>query len=263
MKIPYHVYDAFAEGPFMGNPAGVCPLEEWLSDDLLLNIAAENKHSETAFYIPHTEGEAYQLRWFTPGGEVDLCGHATLATGGHLLQADPAKDSVCFSSRSGPLTVNRLSEDRFSLDFPVLPVDPLAGHEALKAWLGDSMKAVFTGMDVLAVLMSESDVRSLKPDLDLISTLGSRGLIVTGASDDPNYDFVSRYFAPSYGIPEDPVTGSIHCSLIPYWAEQLGKTELVAFQASERTGLLQCRLRGDRVDIGGRIHKFCEGVIFV
>jgi PhzF family phenazine biosynthesis protein len=258
----FHV-DAFTERPFRGNPAAICPLERWLDDELLQAIAAENNLSETAYFVP--EGLDYRLRWFTPRSEVDLCGHATLASAFVIFTIlEPALDSVRFSTRSGMLSVRR-EQDLFSMDFPSLPpwkcpVPPAALLEGLK--LGTEPVSVLQLKDnYFVVYESESDVKNLRPDLGRIETLHPAGVCVTAPGDE--VDFVSRYFAPSYGIPEDPVTGSTHCSLTPYWSQKLGKTKLHARQVSARGGELQCELAGDRVVIRGKAVLTVKGSLLL
>lgn len=259
MRIPLYQIDAFASRVFAGNPAAVCPLDAWLDDACLQAIAEENNLSETAFFVP--EGEGYRLRWFTPVTEVDLCGHATLATAFVLFEyLRPELQVVTFNSRSGPLTVTR-EEELLSLDFPALPLSAPLPVEAVAAALGVRPVEVRSGMDFFVVLESEAQVRALQPEMERIKQLGGRGLIVTAPGE--AVDFVSRFFAPACGIPEDPVTGSAHCALTPYWAERLGRRELRALQLSARGGELWCEARGERVKISGRVVRYLEGVIFV
>ncbi len=260
MKLPYFEVAAFSDWPFAGNPAGVCLLEQWLPDALMQSIAAENNLAETAFLVPR-DG-AYELRWFTPTSEVDLCGHATLASGHILFQhRGIGGDSIPFHSpRSGPLAVAREGE-RLVLDFPVRKVEPCEVTAEFSAALGVEPAELYQARDYLAVFRSAAEIRALKPDMVRVSSLPNEGVIVTAPGDD--CDFVSRYFVPKYGIPEDPVTGSTHCNLIPFWAERLGKTELFARQLSPRGGELFCQLRGDRVRIGGRAATYLTGEIEV
>jgi len=257
MRIPYFVVDAFAPAPFAGNPAGVCPLAEWLPDPLLQAIAAENRHSETAFLV--RGGDHYALRWFTPAVEVNLCGHATLAAAhvlfAHLGEPGPRLE---FRSHSGPLFAERQG-GRIALDFPALPLRPRPVDAALVAALGCMPELALREDDILAVLPDAEAVRRLKPDFAAVAALDCRGLIVTAPGRD--CDFVARFFAPGAGIDEDPVTGSAHCLLTPYWAERLGKRELHARQLSARGGELFCRLHGDRVEIAGRCRDYLRGEI--
>jgi PhzF family phenazine biosynthesis protein len=265
--IRYFHVDAFAQTPFTGNPAGVCPLEAWLPAERMQQIAAENHLAETAFIVPRAGSAAeYDIRWFTPAVEIDLCGHATLASA-HVLFAHLGfgQPKVVFHSQSGPLEVSRAADGRLTLDFPSRPPQLLATHPT---GLVDGLRAtplhVLASRDLLAVFSSEADVRALKPDFARIAALEYVGVIATapGTAAD-GLDFVSRFFAPRVGVPEDPVTGSAHSTLIPYWAEKLGKTELRARQISPRGGDLWCRLRHDRVDIGGYAVTYSTGEILV
>lgn len=259
--------DAFAEAPFAGNPAAVVPLESWLPDATLQAIAAENNLAETAFLVPATDDEAdYHLRWFTPAVEVDLCGHATLAAGACLFESlghDGAR--VRFTSASGPLAVERAEGGLYALDFPADPAAPAEPPAGLAAMLGGVEAAAFLrAAKNMAVVESAAAVRAVVPDLARIAALNGDGLIVTGPGDgDGAGDAVSRYFAPHAGIDEDPVTGSAHCTIVPYWAERLGRESLHCRQVSARGGDLYCRLAGDRVRIAGRVVPYMAGRIFV
>jgi PhzF family phenazine biosynthesis protein len=244
------------------------PLERWLPDELMQSIAMENNVAETAFFVPGGESEDadYQLRWFTPAIEVDLCGHATLATG-HVLRSHLGVDfdSVTFSSRSGPLRV-KSGGDLLQLDFPAMPGGPVDVSQEIVDAMGREPEALIeargggnNALRFMAILPSESDVCALTPDITKISAIGTGCLIVTAPGDD--VDFVSRFFAPGAGVDEDPVTGSAHCMLTPYWAERLGKTMLRARQVSLRGGELFCEQDGDRVLIGGRAVTYFEGVL--
>lgn len=256
MKIPCFIVDAFASKPFQGNPAAVCPLDAWLDDATMQNIAAENNLSETAFFVP--SGSNYNLRWFTPAVEIDLCGHATLASAFILFSELGAQDNaVRFYSRSGPLTVTR-NGDVLTLDFPSRPPLPCAAPESLIRGLGKIPMEVLKARDYFAVFNSEDEVRSLRPDFALLETLDEKVIVTAPAVD---CDFVSRFFAPTAGVPEDPVTGSAHCTLIPYWANRLGKTKMFARQVSRRGGELFCELSGDRVLIGGKAVLYSRGQI--
>ncbi|MEN9225919.1 MAG: PhzF family phenazine biosynthesis protein [Thermostichus sp. HHBFW_bins_43] len=256
MRIPFFQVDAFTQVRFGGNPAAVCLLSEGLPDPLLQNIAAENNLSETAFLLPQGSGSQgaalqYGLRWFTPTTEVDLCGHATLASA-HVLftQVHPQAEEVVFSTRSGRLQVRRRRE-QLVMDFPTQPMKPWPeALERVTAALGVVPLELYRGGMGLAVLNSPQQVCQLQPDMAKIQALASTGLIVTAPGDEQ--DFVSRFFAPQLGIPEDPVTGSAHCLLIPYWARRLGKSELTAHQVSARRGELFCRDLGSRVEIAGQ-----------
>ena len=264
--IPVYQVDAFTSAVFGGNPAAVCPVESWLSADLMQSIAAENNLAETAFIVAGGEdGADFGLRWFTPAVEVDLCGHATLASAYVIFNhLHPTMNEVSFSTRSGILVVERHG-DELVLDFPSRPpvtVDVPAGFEAAHGFVPDVFlrENIDDGKNV-AVVTGVDAVRDFVPDLQFIAGLPGDGLIVTAASDDPECDFVSRYFAPAAGIPEDPVTGSAHCVSVPYWAEQLGKSKLSARQVSSRGGELSCELVGDRVRMGGRGVLFLQGMI--
>jgi len=253
----YHV-DAFADRVFTGNPAAIVPLEEWLPDPTLQAIAAENAVSETAFLV-HVGG-AWELRWFTPTTEVDLCGHATLGSAfviSTLLA--PGDEPLTFRTRmSGELTVAR-DGDLYTLDLPARPPLTAAPAPDLVAALGTARpREVLAARDWLVCYDDPGAVRSLRPDMDRLARL-DRMVIVTAPGDDE--DFVSRFFAPGAGVPEDPVTGSAHCTLVPYWAGRLGKTTLEARQVSARGGRLHCELAGDRVKVGGRAVLYLEGTI--
>jgi len=258
LRIPYYQVDAFTSAVFGGNPAGVCPLDEWLDDLLLQSIAAENNLSETAFFVPR--GDHYELRWFTPRVEVDLCGHATLASA-HVIfeQLDPESERVVFESQSGRLAVSRRA-DLLALDFPSRPPAALAAAtEDIAVRLGAPPAELRASRDLLAVFADEDAVAGLKPDIPALGELDYLGIIVTAPG--RRSDFVSRFFAPRAGIDEDPVTGSAHCTLIPYWSERLGKKQLHALQVSTRGGELFCEDRGERVSIAGRAVTYLEGEI--
>jgi PhzF family phenazine biosynthesis protein len=265
-KIPIFIVDAFAEQLFGGNPAAVCPLEEWLPEALLQSIAAENNLSETAYFVPsNLAGADFQLRWFTPTEEVDLCGHATLASGHVLLNSLglPGK-RVVFATRSGMLTVERDGEG-LSLDMPALPPQPLAEvPKDLSAGLGAKPQAwLCRGHNYVAVFAQGSEVAQLAPDMAALTRLAGKGVIVTAPGGDFGVDFVSRYFTPARGVAEDPVTGSAHCVLVPYWAERLKKTRLDALQVSARRGRLRTELLGERVRLGGRVVPYLRGEIAI
>ncbi len=256
-EIPLYQVDAFAGEVFRGNPAAVCPLDDWLPDALLQAIAAENNLSETAYFIPRN-GE-FALRWFTPKAEVDLCGHATLASAYVIANyLEPGRQRIRFESRSGPLEVRR-DDETFTLDFPVIEMAPREPDEEVAAALGTAPLELWEGMDLMAVLESEAALRALAPDQARLAELETRGMIVTAPGE--AVDFVSRFFAPRHGIPEDPVTGSAHCALAPYWAQRLGKTEMSARQISARGGELAVELKGARVLIGGRVAPYLVGTI--
>lgn len=257
MKIPIYQVDAFADKPFEGNPAAVCPLKKWPEHDLLLNIAAENNLSETAFFVE--KEERYELRWFTPKNEVDLCGHATLATAFVIFEVfKPQNPKLEFDTQSGKLEVIKKG-DYLSMDFPSRPPKPCRRDENIIKGLGIEPILVFESRDYMAVFDSEDQVKSLDPDTNLLKKGDWAGIIATAKGD--KVDFVSRYFAPIEGIPEDPVTGSAHCTLIPYWSEKLGKTDLKARQISPRGGDLLCKLNGERVEITGKAAFYMKGEI--
>ena len=259
MQLSLFQVDAFAERVFAGNPAAVCPLEAWLPEAQMQAIAAENNLSETAFCVP--EGEGYGLRWFTPLKEIDLCGHATLATA-HVLFTHlgfPGTE-LAFATRSGTLRVAR-EGDRLAMDFPAKTVEACAAPVALLEGLGQTPVEVYGGRDYLAVFADEAEVRALTPDPRRLAELDRHGVIVTAPGRD--VDFVSRFFAPKFGVDEDPVTGSSHCSLTPFWAERLGKTTLEARQVSCRGGRLQCELIGERVILRGQAVTYMTATICV
>ncbi len=263
MSIPMAVVDAFTHRPFTGNPAAVCLLEEPRGSEWMQAVAAEMNLSETAFVA--RGDEAFGLRWFTPATEVALCGHATLASAhtlwdrGWLAEADRA----VFDTRSGRLVASRHG-DLVELDFPALPPAPATISDEMVGALGAAPRYVgLVGDKILMEVDSEDTVRTLVPDFQLLGRLPGRGVMVTARADAPDVDFVSRYFAPWVGIDEDPVTGSAHCSLGPYWGRVLGKTEMVAFQASARGGLVQVRLDGDRVVLGGQAVTIWRGELAV
>ena len=257
MKIPYYEVSAFTSNPFGGNPAGVCPLAAWLPDATLQQIAANNNLSETAFVVP--QGTDFDLRWFTPTTEVDLCGHATLAAAFVLFQQrGTSRPEIRFHSRSGALTVVQEGES-LALDFPSRPASPCAAPAELLRGLGATPATVLKSRDYLAVFASAGAVRALQPDFATLGKLDCLGIIATAPGED--CDFVSRFFAPAGGVDEDPVTGSAHCTLIPYWAERLGKAKLFARQVSPRGGELQCELAGDRVRIAGKAVLYLCGEI--
>jgi len=262
MKLPIYWIDAFTTHVARGNPAAVVPLESWLADAVMQQIAFENGLSETAFFV--RTGEArYHLRWFTPAVEVDLCGHATLASGHLLLQElGLSAEAITFDSRSGPLVVTRRTDGKIELDFPARPMTGTGeATSALLHGLGRAPEFVLTAPGRwLCVYAQADDVRNLRPDHALLAQVKPGRIIVT-APGDKDCDFVSRYFAPDAGIPEDPVTGSAHCTLVPYWAARLGRTSLHARQVSARGGELWCALDGDRVKIAGQAVLYLRGEI--
>jgi len=260
MQIPPYQVDAFSGKLFHGNPAAICPLEKWLSDEAMQSIAAENNLAETAFYVPN--GKGYHLRWFTPAVEVDLCGHATLASAHVILsiRRETNENQVRFQSKSGELIVTR-EGDLYAMDFPSRPPSECAPDPALISALGATPKKILCARDYLCIFDTEEEVRALAPNMEKLGAIDRFGNIATAPGRD--CDFVSRFFAPAKGVPEDPATGSAHCTLIPYWSQRLGKKKLHARQLSKRGGELFCEDRGDRVKIAGRAVKFLEGVIEV
>jgi PhzF family phenazine biosynthesis protein len=260
-SIPLFQIDAFAERPFAGNPAAVCPLEAWLPDRVMQSIAAENNLSETAFFVRRPDGD-FDLRWFTPLVEVDLCGHATLASAFVVFERlDPKRDRARFHTKSGPLDVTRAGA-RLALDLPARPPRPVDAPRGLTEALGATPKETVAARDLVCVLERAEDVRRLAPDMAKIAALPELfAVIVTapGTGEDADVDFVSRFFAPAKGVPEDPVTGSAHATLVPFWADRLGKRELRARQLSKRGGELGCALAGDRVRLIGSAVLVIEG----
>lgn len=257
MKIKQYQVDAFATRAFEGNPAAVCPLESWLDDGLLQAIAEENNLSETAFFVPLEKG--FALRWFTPVKEVDLCGHATLATAHVLFDIlGYAGRVITFRTRSGELVVERQGR-RLEMNFPACRPVPRGPSELLSKALGRQPVEVLAADDYVAVFDSEATIRAIIPDQALLAQLDLRGVCITAPGAD--VDFVSRFFAPKYGIPEDPVTGSAHCELAPYWADRLGKNILTAKQVSRRGGSMTCEIRADRVVLSGSAVTFMEAEI--
>jgi PhzF family phenazine biosynthesis protein len=251
--------DAFTDRPFRGNPAAVCVLSEPRDDPWMKDVAREMNLSETAFL--HREGDAFQLRWFTPAVEVDLCGHATLAAA-HVLWEDghlPPDQPALFHTRSGPLTARRRG-DRIAMDFPAKAVQRPGPVDELAEALGVPVRsAVMNAFDALAEVESEEAVRSLSPDLRRLAAIPVRGVIVTSRASTSGFDFVSRFFAPRSGVDEDPVTGSAHCFLGPYWSGPLGKADFLAYQASPRGGVVGVRVRGDRVELEGQAVTVLRG----
>jgi PhzF family phenazine biosynthesis protein len=260
LKLPMYQVDAFTGHVFSGNPAAVCPLESWLPDAQMQAIAAENNLAETAFFVRN--GNGYKLRWFTPMVEVDLCGHATLASAFVILNdLTPGERSVSFETKSGKLTVTR-DGDLYSLDFPARPPEACDSvYPGLVAAMGGKPETVLAARDYFVVYGSEEQLRALKPDMQALLSIDRFAVIATAPGGET--DFVSRFFAPAKGVPEDPVTGSAHCSLIPYWSKRLGKKKLHAYQISPRGGELWCEDRGERVTISGKAARFFEGTIFL
>lgn len=259
MKIKQYQVDAFATRVFEGNPAAVCPLDSWLDDETLQAIATENNLSETAFFVPATDG--FELRWFTPAKEVDLCGHATLATA-HVLfnilgYTEPA---ITFATRSGDLTVKR-EGDILQMDFPAIAANPCEVPETLIQGIGVRPREVLAADDYITVFDDEETIRSITPNHTILKELELRGVIVTAPGND--VDFVSRFFAPKFGVAEDPVTGPAHCQLAPYWAARLGKNKLFARQLSKRGGSITCEVVGERVLLSGGAVTFMEAEIYI
>jgi PhzF family phenazine biosynthesis protein len=259
VKLPFFQLDSFTTQPFRGNPAGVVPLDTWLDDRTMQAIAAEANMAETAFIVREPQG--WRIRWFTPTVEMDLCGHATLASAHVAFERFvPDAEAITFASKSGPLTVSREGE-RLCLDFPARPAKRSEPPPGLAEALGSMPAETWLSGDLLAVFEDEARVRSLAPRMEKLRALPVRGVIATAPGGD--VDFVSRFFAPAVGVDEDPVTGSSHTTLIPYWSQRLGRTSLRARQISARGGELWCEHRGDRVRIAGHVAPYLEGTITV
>jgi PhzF family phenazine biosynthesis protein len=259
MEIPFYQVDAFTDRVFAGNPAAVCPLESWLDDAVLQGIAAENNLAETAFFVPENGG--FHLRWFTPTCEAELCGHATLASGYIVMnKLQRGADQIRFRAQAGELRVTR-DGDLYALDFPSRKPQRIEPPKDLVEALGAEPLEVWKARDHLALYSTEAQVRGLRPDFAKLAKVDIYAAIITARGETP--DFVSRFFAPARGINEDPVTGSAHCTLIPFWSERLGKKELRAVQVSPRSGELFCEDRGERVRIAGRATLFAEGKIYI
>lgn len=260
MKLDIYQVDAFAKEAFKGNPAAIVPLDEWLPAATMQSIALENNLSETAFFAK--KDGVYEIRWFTPGSEIDLCGHATLASAFVIFNVLGLEtDEITFRShKSGELSVTK-NDDLLILDFPSRPVSPSEAPDGLIEALGKQPKEILKARDYFLVYEDEQEVLDIEPDFTQLLKIEAHGFIVTAVGD--SSDFVSRFFAPEVGVFEDPVTGSAHCNLIPYWAEKLGKTKMFARQVSARGGELFCELRGDRVKIGGHATLYMKGEIFV
>lgn len=257
MELPLFQVDAFTDRLFSGNPAAICPLESWLPDATLQAIAAENNLSETAFFVRNNN--RYHLRWFTPGCEVDLCGHATLASAYVLFhELNEPGGSLRFDTKSGELVVRR-DADRLAMDFPARSPQPIEPDPRLVTALGGAPTEILAARDYLVRYSTADEVRQLAPDMELLKKIDRFAFIVTAPGVD--CDFVSRFFAPAKGVPEDPVTGSAHCTLIPYWAGQLKTNTLHARQIGRRGGELFCKLMGDRVEIAGHAKLFLRGRI--
>lgn len=261
MTIPIYQADAFTDTLFGGNPAAICPLESWLPDNVMQQIAVENNLAETAYFVKNEKG--YKLRWFTPEYEIDLCGHATLASA-HILftELGYAGDTIQFETvKAGVLTVKR-DGDKYTMDFPSRPPIHIEIPNGLVEALGDKKPLeILRSRDFFVVYESEDDIHEISPDFFALSKMDTVGVIVTARGKE--VDFVSRFFAPGAGIPEDPVTGSAHCNLIPYWSGKLGKNKLHAYQLSARKGELWCELAGQRVLISGKAVTYLKGAIFI
>lgn len=258
MELTIYQVDAFTNKLFGGNPAAVCPLENWLPSETMQKIALENNLSETAFIVPEDNG--YHIRWFTPAIEVDLCGHATLATA-HVLfsEMNYEKEQLVFNSKSGLLTVNK-NKDTYTMNFPVDHIEQVAIPKEITEGLGITPLAVYKGKDdYLAIFEEQRTIEDFTPDFNKLIQLKTRGIITSAKGD--TVDFVSRCFYPAAGINEDPVTGSAHTTMIPYWAKRLDKTTFSARQLSARGGALSCELKGDRVNIGGQAVTYLKGII--
>jgi len=261
MKIPFYQIDAFSKKIFGGNPAAVCLLESWLDDNALQSIAAENNLSETAFLVPKSKGQ-YNLRWFTPTLEVDLCGHATLASAFVIFSfIDNTLSSVDFETASGLLSVAK-SGEMLSMDFPARKPEPTEKSPIIAQALGAEPLDVLKSRDLLVVFKDEATIRAMNPDYGKLKLIRNAFAVIVTAQGEKS-DFVSRFFAPNAGVPEDPVTGSAHCTLIPYWADRLKKTKLHAFQLSERGGELFCENAGDRARISGHAVLYAKGRLYL
>lgn len=259
MKISMYQADAFTDEIFKGNPAAICILENWIDDKLMQHIAMENNLSETAFCI--IKEDICELRWFTPEEEIDLCGHATLATAYIIFEVLNYKSNIIkFETQSGILTVVKHGES-MTMEFPSREGIKDKITEQLVKGLGKEPKEVYKSRDLMAVFENEQDIRELNPDMEKLKLVDAFGIIVTAKGE--NADFVSRYFAPSCGVLEDPVTGSAHCTLIPYWSKILGKKKMTAHQLSNRGGILECENSGDKIKISGKAKLFFEGKIYL
>jgi len=258
MQVRLFQLDSFTKTRFAGNPAAVMLLDTFPADSVMQSIADENNLAETAFLVP--DGSDYRLRWFTPKVEVPLCGHATLASAAVVMERlEPGRSKVTFHTASGPLPVEKTAGG-YVMDFPTRPAKAVSSPDGLAAALGATpIEILGNRFNLMVLLQDEATVRSLAPDLDAVAALPYPGVIVTARGAEP-YDFVSRYFAPAKGIPEDPVTGGAHTMLVPYWAQQLGKSEFLAYQASRRGGEIRCTLTGDRVLLEGACVFYFDGL---
>lgn len=254
-----YVVDAFTDEVFSGNPAAVCITKEWLSDDLMMNITRENNLSETAFAVK--ERDRYKLRWFPPGGEIDLCGHATLATAFVIMNYyDTHLEEVAFDTLSGVLTVKK-KQDLYEMDFPAYELKPKEVTSTMEDAIGARPVEAYMGRDLLCIFESEDVVRGLSPDMEKLKALD--GLLLQVTAKGREYDCVSRSFAPKLNVPEDPVCGSGHCHIVPYWAKKEGKDDIIACQASRRGGILYCGIEADRVKLAGKAALYSETELFV
>ena len=257
--IPQFIVDAFTDTVFKGNPAAVCLLDEWLSDTTLQNIAKENNLSETAFTVK--DGDHYELRWFTPGGEIDLCGHATLATAFILFKfIEVDVERLTFTTQSGELLVSK-KDDYYELNFPSYAKHQVVVTSEMEEAIGVRPLEAWLGRDLVCILPHENDVINASPDFDKVKALD--GLLLNITARGRNYDTVTRSFAPKLSVKEDPVCGSGHCHVIPLWANKLAQAEFRAYQASERSGLLLCRIEGDRIYLAGKASLYSRGEIYI
>lgn len=257
MKLNLYQIDAFAKNLFEGNPAGICPLNKWLEDNIMQKIANENNLSETAFFVE--ENNKFHIRWFTPSNEVDMCGHATLASAYVIFEIlNYKKNEIIFNSKSGILKVTK-DNDKFKMNFPIQEIIKCnIPNNIIKAFETKPIEC-YKSMDYILIFENEEDIVNAKPNLELLKDIDARGIIITSKS--KKYDFVSRFFAPKYGVNEDPVTGSAFTQLIPYWNTVLNKNIFIAKQVSQRGGEVFCKLKNDRVEISGYAKKYLEGVI--
>ena len=254
-----YIVDAFTDEVFSGNPAAVCITKEWLSDDLMMNITRENNLSETAFAVKERDRD--KLRWFTPGGEIDLCGHATLATAFVIMNYyDTHLEEVAFDTLSGVLTVKK-KQDLYEMDFPAYELKPKEVTSTMEDAIGARPVEAYMGRDLLCIFESEDVVRGLSPDMEKLKALD--GLLLQVTAKGREYDCVSRSFAPKLNVPEDPVCGSGHCHIVPYWAKKEGKDDIIACQASRRGGILYCGIEADRVKLAGKAALYSEAELFV
>ena len=259
LTVKQYIVDAFTDSVFQGNPAAVCLLTQWLPDGLLQQIAQENNLSETAFLV--SQGEEYALRWFTPGGEIDLCGHATLASAYIVLRfLKPGQTAIIFQTKSGPLTVTK-QQDRYEMDFPAYTLTPIPVTPEMTDAIGCQPIEAWLGRDLVCVLPQESQVRQAAPELEKVKELP--GLLLHLTAQGQEYDCITRSFAPKLQVAEDPVCGSGHCHVIPLWAKKQKKNQLCAFQASQRSGILYCQMAGDRVLLAGNAALYAAAEIYV